>query len=118
MTEKTVEEMIQAQNLDAPRVTPAQIDALMKRVTYVTVQQPEGTTSTFVHAYLDGKFYLASGFSGCVDPSSFRANIGETVAFRKADAAARDKLWELQGYILYMLTQQPEQPVLTDAVSA
>ncbi len=42
----------------APRVTKAQIDALMERVTYTVEQRPGGTTSTFVHAFLDGKFFL------------------------------------------------------------
>lgn len=112
MSEQQVEQAIQAAGANAPRVTPGQIDALMARVTYVQVQQPGGTSSTFVHAFLDGRFFLATGFSACVSPENFRAAIGEDIARKNAETAARNKLWELQGYVLYMLVQQPEQQVL------
>ena len=59
-TDKTVTEQELAEKAVAPRVTKEQIDALMRRVTYVTVQQPGDTTSTFVHAYLDGSFFMAT----------------------------------------------------------
>lgn len=85
----------------APRVTKDQIDALMGRVTYVTVQQPGDTTSTFVHAFLDGKFFLATGFSACVNKENFNAEIGERMATINATKQAENKLWELEGYRLY-----------------
>ena len=98
--DQQIEQEIQAKGLTAPRITPDVIDALMDRVTYyVTI--PEGTTSTFAHAYLDGRFYLATGHSACVSPENFNAEIGEKIALGKAEAAARDKLWELEGYRLY-----------------
>lgn len=100
MTDQAIEKEIQAKGLTAPRITPADIEALMARVTYVTVV-PEGTTSTFTHAYLDGRFSLATGHSACVSPENFNAEIGAKVAKGKAEAAARDKLWELEGYALY-----------------
>ena len=97
----TVEDDIQAKGLTAPRVLPAQIEALKERVTYITVTRPDNTTSTFVHAYLDGKFYLATGFSACVSEANFDEAIGFKIAKAKAEAAAVDKLWELEGYRLY-----------------
>lgn len=100
MTDKAIEQEIQAKGLTAPRITPDDIDALMSRVTFITVV-PEGTTSTFTHAYLDGKFSLAIGHSACVSPENFNAEVGKKVAMGKAIAAARDKLWELEGYALY-----------------
>jgi hypothetical protein len=99
--DQAVEAQIQAKGLLAPRVTPAQIDALMERVNYVTVQRPGDTTSTYVHAFLDGRFALGTGFSACVDPANFNADIGSEIATKKAMSAARDKLWELEGYRLY-----------------
>jgi len=89
----------------APRVTPETIDELMARVTYTTVSQPGGTTSTFVHAFLDDKFFLASGHSACVSAANFNADIGEEIAMRNAKAAAKSKLWELEGYRLYASLQ-------------
>ena len=85
----------------APRVTKDQIDALMDRVTYVTVQQPGDTTSTFAHAFLDGKFFLATGFSACVSKENFNADIGERLAKGNAAKNAENKLWELEGYRLF-----------------
>ncbi len=82
------------------KVLPEQIQALLQRV-HLIVEQPMGTTSTFVHAYLDGKFYLASGHSGCVDPANFVAEKGEKYATERCLAATENKLWELEGYVLY-----------------
>lgn len=85
----------------APRVTKAQIDALMERVTYTVEQRPGGTTSTFVHAFLDGKFFLATGFSACVNVENFDSEIGERMARGNAEKYAENKLWELEGYRLF-----------------
>lgn len=100
MSDAQIEQEIQAKGLTAPRITPAGIAALMARVEFVT-HTPGGTTSTFVHAYLDGKFYLASGHSACVSVANFNAEIGYRIAHGKVLVAAQDKLWELEGYYLY-----------------
>lgn len=101
MSEQQIEQEIQAKGLTAPRITPAMIDQLMRRVTYKYVECPENTASTFVHAYLDGKFSLATGHSACVSPENFDADVRRKIAENEAVAAARDKLWELEGYRLY-----------------
>lgn len=100
MDETQVERTIQQEGLTAPRVTSEQIDRLMARVVYIT-EVPAGTTTTFVHAFLDGVFHLATGFSACVSPENFNAALGVAIAKPKATAQARDKLWELEGYRLY-----------------
>lgn len=99
MSEQAIEQEIQAKGLTAPRITPARIDELMSRVTYSSYVSPIGT-STFVHAFLDEKFYLASGHSACVSPENFNAEIGVRIASESAEEKARDKLWELEGYML------------------
>jgi len=98
---KAVTEQELVEKAVAPRVAKDQIDFLMDRVTYVTVQQPGDTTSTFVHAYLDGKFFLATGFSACVSKENFDADIGERLAKGNATKQAENKLWELEGYRLF-----------------
>ena len=105
MNDQEIEKDIQAKGLTAPRVTKDQIDALMARVTFFVIV-PEGTTSTFAHAYLDERFHLATGHSACVSPANFNAEIGKRIALGKAEEAARDKLWELEGYRLFQ--QQKE----------
>lgn len=102
--DQKIEGMVKELGADvAPRVTKEQIDAMMARVFYTCSPRPGGTTSTFVHAYLDGKFYLGSGFSGAVSEENFNPQIGFEVASRKAQELARNKLWELEGYALYKL---------------
>lgn len=98
---KAVTEQELQEKAVAPRVTKDQIDALMDRVTYVTVQQPGDTTSTFAHAFLDGRFFLATGFSACVSKENFNADIGERLAKGNAAKNAENKLWELEGYRLF-----------------
>jgi hypothetical protein len=110
MNDQTIEQEIQAKGLTAARVTLAQIDALMARVTYVGGRVGE-TTSTVVHAFLDGAFLLASGHSACVSVENFDAELGTKMATRQAEAKARDQLWLLEGYALRtLLTQAPTAP--------
>lgn len=100
MNDSRIEQEIKAKGLNAPHVTKDMIDALMKRVSYFFVV-PEGTTSTFAHAFLDQKFFLASGHSACVSPENFNEELGRSIAMDKANAASRDRLWEMEGYRLY-----------------
>lgn len=98
---KAVTEQELTEKAVAPRVTKADIWALKERITYTTEQRPGGTTSTFVHAFLDGKFFLATGFSACVNAENFDADIGERLARSNAEKHAENKLWELEGYRLF-----------------
>ncbi|WP_199097292.1 Gp49 family protein [Dyella sp. ASV21] len=83
------------------RVTLDDINALKARVIYSVENRPLGTTSTFVHAYLDGTFYLATGHSACVDPANYDQAKGEQFARKDAEQKVTNKLWELEGYALY-----------------
>lgn len=100
MNDQAVEMEIKEKCLTAPRITLDDITALVDRITFST-NQPDGTTSTHVHAYLDGRFYLASGHSACVSLENFNAQLGFKIAQGKAIFAAKEKLWELEGYRLY-----------------
>ena len=100
-SDEAIEAEVKAKGLDvAPRITKHQIDDLMARVHY-HFEVPVGTTSTFCHAFLDGKFHLATGHSACVSPENFNAAMGTKMARGKAEQIARDKLWELEGYALF-----------------
>jgi hypothetical protein len=101
ITDADIERVIVAAGKTAPRITPTQIEKLMQRVDYKLAVRQADDTSTFVHAYLDGRFFLASGHSACVDPANFDADIGFKIAMGKAQAAARDELWKLEGYRLF-----------------
>lgn len=103
-------------------VTPDQIAALHARVTIVFTN-PEGTTSTFAHAFLDGRFYLDTGHSACVDPANFDAEKGKDYAAQSLEPKILNKLWQFEGYALYkqiaagsQLSVDPE-PVAADAAA-
>jgi hypothetical protein len=84
----------------APRVTKAQIDALVAKLVCKAVTF-EGTTSTLAIAMLDG-FTVGIGFSACVNKENFNQEIGERLATQDALKKAENKLWELEGYRLHM----------------
>lgn len=101
--DQAAEAEIVAKGLTAPRVTAEQIQALMAKLTW-HYEQPKGTTSTFAHAYL-GRFFLTTGHSACVSPENFDAALGMKYAREQAEGKAREKLWELEGYVLYSFPQ-------------
>ncbi len=84
---------------DAPRVQPGDIEALHGSLTVLTHHFP-GTTVTVAVAVLPDGFVVGTGQSGCISAANFDAQIGATIAKGNALAAARDKLWELEGYLL------------------
>ncbi len=94
-----IEEAIQAKGLNAPRVTPEQINALVDSLTFHVHRFP-GTTSTVAAATLPNGFVVAVGHSAAASRENFDAEIGETIAISNARTEARKKLWELEGYVL------------------
>ena len=88
--------------LNAPRVPKEHIDMLMEHVQYKT-HIVEGTTTTVAVAVLPMgtvDFTLAIESTACVDKSNFNAELNAKYAIEKAAVSARNKLWELEGYVL------------------
>lgn len=94
-----MERDIEAFGLTAPRVTPDQIDALMRGVRY-EVQVVPGTTTTLATAIAANGFTLAIGMTACADPANFNAELGAKYAIKDAEAKARQELWKLEGWRL------------------
>lgn len=85
-----------------PKVTAEHIEKLMEQVKYDT-HIVDGTTTTVVTAYIPvGKvnFTLSTEIMACVDPRNFNAEKGAKYGIEKAAVSAKDKLWELEGYLL------------------
>lgn len=99
MSDQDIEREIQAKGLNHPRVRPEKIDQLMKRVSYHTHFVP-GTTTTVVTAIAGNGFTLATEISACASPENFDPQIGRKAALERCERAARDKLWELEGWHL------------------
>ena len=108
--ENEIEKEIQDKGLNAPRLTPADIDAVIVDEYYFTAAQGFGNncngydamgfheslkTLTFCVLILKNGFKVV-GQSDCASPENFDAEIGKEVA--REDA--RNKIWMLEGYLL------------------
>ncbi len=92
MNEKNIEQKIQDKGLVAPRLTPELIDATIERENYHVFPS---TQLTVCCLSLKNGFAI-TGESACASPENFNADIGREIAFENA----RDKIWQLEGYLL------------------
>lgn len=97
MNEAAIEQRIVELGLTAPRVTPAMIEELLKGVTYSTHIIP-GTTTVLASAIMPSGFVLCTIHSASAAPDNFNPSLGIEIAINKASAAAREKLYEFEGY--------------------
>jgi len=98
--DQAIEQRIRDAGADvAPRVSVGEIDALCDDLVIHTHHFP-GTTTTVAVAMLPDGFVVATGHSACISAANFKRHIGEQIASDNARAAARAKLWELEGYVL------------------
>lgn len=92
MNEAKLEQAIQRKGLTAPRLTPSDIDALIRQARYHVFA---GTTVTVCCITLANGFTVV-GDSACASPENFDEEIGREIAFNNA----RDNIWALAGYAL------------------
>lgn len=97
--DQKIEQILQDIGVTAPRLTPQMIEELFAKVTYSTHVVP-GTTTTVATAIDESGFTLCSVASGTASPETFNPALGIEIAIQKARTAAREKLWELEGYRL------------------
>lgn len=111
--EQQIEQEIQSKNLNAPRLTPDHIDAVIEDVQYFTAgdgaygyQTRDETvdTATYPEALNLLTFcvitlkngFTVTGESACASPENFDPEIGKKIAYDNA----REKIWLLEGYLL------------------
>lgn len=99
MNDHEVEQEIKAKGLNAKRITKEQIDELVGDLTVHTHIVP-GTTCTLAAAVMPNDYVVAIASSACVSKANFDADLGEKIATTKVLEAARNELWELEGYRL------------------
>lgn len=92
MSEEAIEKEIQKKGLDAPRLTPERIDALIFSEDYHVFEDSQLTVCCLT--LMNG--FNVVGESACVSPENFDAEIGRKIA----RANAREKIWALEGYLL------------------
>lgn len=92
MNEDELEKEIQEKGLNAPRLTPEDIDSKIKSKTFTNL--PSGKCVVCEITLQNG--FTVRGESACVSPKNFDQEIGNKIAFQNA----RDKIWQLEGYLL------------------
>jgi hypothetical protein len=90
--EAAIEAEIQAKGKTAPRLTPADIDAVIVGEAYHVFP---GTTLTICALTLRNGFQVV-GESAAASPANFDESIGRKIARDNA----RNKVWALEGYLL------------------
>lgn len=92
MNDAEIEAAIQAAGKTAPRLTPADIDAVIAGEAFHVFP---GTTLT-VCALTLRNGYVVTGESSAASPANFDPEIGRRIARDNA----RNKIWGLEGYLL------------------
>lgn len=90
--ELAIEAEIQAKNLNAPRLTPALIDAAIVEEAYHVF--PTTTVTVCLLTLRNG--FSVVGQSAVASPANFDLELGRKLA----RANAREKIWQLEGYLL------------------
>lgn len=83
---------IKAKGLTAPRITPEHIEKVQVAGQYHVFP---GTTVTVCCITLRNGFTVV-GESACADPANFDEDLGRKIAYDNA----RNKIWQLEGYLL------------------
>lgn len=91
-SEDQIETMIQEKGLNAPRLTPEMIDAKIKGKTFTNL--PSGKCVVCEITLANG--FTVRGESAVVSPENFDQEVGNIIAFKNA----RDKIWQIEGYLL------------------
>ncbi len=90
--EAAIEKEINDKGLNAPRLTPAHIDAAIAGEAYHVFP---GTTMTVCCLTLKNGFQVI-GESAAASPENFNEEIGRKISRENA----RNKIWALEGYLL------------------
>lgn len=106
MDETAIEQAVQDKGLAAPRVTPGDIDGKIKLEQFYVFP---GTTLTVCALTLVNGFVVI-GSSAAASPENFDEGIGRDIA----RAEARDKIWELEGYLLRQQLYQTQYRPIKD----
>lgn len=96
MKEQSIETQIKAKGLNAPRVTPADIEQNIKHVEYVKHVSASGKILRWAVITTLNGFAVTGKPSAAVSIENDNQEIGEQVAFDNA----KSELWPLMGYAL------------------
>lgn len=92
MNEQQLEARINELGLNAPRIRPADVDAVISDVTYTTL--PSGKVMVCELTLRNG--FTVRGEAAAVSKENFSEEIGKEVSYKNA----REQIWQLEGYLL------------------
>ena len=92
MTEIELENRIVELRLTAPRLTPECINSIIKDTTYTVL--PSGKVMVCEITLTNG--FTVRGEGSAVSKANFNKEVGEVISFKNA----REKIWQLEGYLL------------------
>ena len=92
MNDQAIEQEIQEKGLNAPRLTPSDIDAAIVGETFTTL--PSGKVMVCELTLRNG--FTVRGEAATVSKANFNAEIRKKISRENA----RNKVWELEGYLL------------------
>lgn len=113
--EKQIEQEIQDKGLNAPRLTPDLIDSKVRAIRYLTGdvepvyaigdwKSDKSTPCLTICILTLENGFTVTGESPCASPENYDRLLGEKLAFENA----RNKIWELEGYLLKQKLYQTE----------
>lgn len=92
MSEAEIEKEIQERNLNAPRLTPSDIDFVIVGETFTIL--PSGKSMICELTLRNG--FTVRGDASVVSKANFNEEVGRKVSREKA----RNEIWQLEGYLL------------------
>lgn len=92
MSEQTIETEIQSKGLNAPRLRPDDIDAVIVGESFTTL--PSGKVMVCELTLRNG--FTVRGEAATVSKENFDEEIGKKISRQNA----RENVWELEGYLL------------------
>ena len=90
--ETEIEQLIQDKGLTRPRLTPQDVDDTIKSETYTTL--PSGKVMVCELTLRNG--FTVRGEAAVVSKANFNEEVGRKISRENA----RNKVWELEGYLL------------------
>lgn len=115
--EKQIEQEIQDKGLNAPRLTPDLIDSKIHAIRYLSgdvsptyakddyfAKEDKSTPCLTICILTLENGFTVTGESACASPENFDRIIGQKIAYENA----RNKIWQLEGYLLKEKLYQAE----------
>jgi hypothetical protein len=92
MNDQELEQLIQSKGLTAPRLTPEAIESKIESATYTIL--PSGKVMVCELMLTNG--YSIRGEAATVSKANFDEEVGRIIFLKNA----KDKIWQLEGYLL------------------